>query len=116
MFDQALQDEELQETTNELIAGLYDEARTVGAGHRRMLAAIDILQARFVWRGDDCRDMTQWVALNLGIGSHRARRMTEAASKLDDLPRIAAALEAGELSLDKVVELTRFATSNTEAK
>jgi hypothetical protein len=103
-------------TKNDLIAGLHDDARSVGARQRAMLAKLAALEGRFVWRDDDCRDMAQWVALNLGIGSYRARRMTEAAAKLDDLPRIAAALEAGELSLDKVVELTRFAQPETEAK
>ncbi|MGH2728990.1 MAG: DUF222 domain-containing protein [Actinomycetota bacterium] len=117
MFDQAVTDGDLQgQTTTELVAGLHDETRTVGAGHRRMLATIAALEGRFAWRADDCRDMTQWVALNLGIGSHRARRMTEAAAKIESLPRIATALESGELSLDKVVELTRFATPESEAK
>lgn len=35
---------------------------------------------------------------------------------LDSLPRIAAALESGALSIDKVVELCRFATPETEKK
>lgn len=56
----------------------------------------------------------EWLAPTLGVTRWKARRMIAAAHALDRLPSIEEALAHGSLSLDKVVELTRFATPETE--
>jgi Domain of unknown function (DUF222) len=56
------------------------------------------------------------VAIRYGISEWKSRRWVAAAHALENLPLIAEALERGELGIDKVVELARFATPETEAR
>jgi len=58
--------------------------------------------------------MAQWLSGELGISNWRARRLVEAAYCLEHLTLVAAALQNGSLSLDKTVELTRFAVPDTQ--
>ena len=58
--------------------------------------------------------MAQWLSGRLGISNWAARRWVTAAHALEHLPRLSYALERGALCLDKVVELARFATPETE--
>jgi Domain of unknown function (DUF222) len=81
---------------------------------RRLFSAIAACARDEVWRADGCRDMAQWLAGRLGISNWAARRWVAAADALERLPRISDALADGVLSVDKVVELTRFATPDTE--
>jgi hypothetical protein len=107
-------DEEL--TTAALHERLVTQCVDAGALERQRLATIRSLGARRAWREDDFRDLAHYVAFALGIGSRRATRITDCAYAIESLPRISAALVAGVLSIDKVMELTRFATPETEAK
>ena len=59
--------------------------------------------------------MAQWLWLRYGISDWKAGRWIHAAQALEGLPRVSEALARGELGIDKVVELTRFATRETEA-
>jgi hypothetical protein len=54
--------------------------------------------------------------MRLGISEWKARRLIAAATAIEHLPRISEALSSGRLSLDKIVELTRFATPQDEQK
>jgi hypothetical protein len=58
--------------------------------------------------------MAHWVCMRYGVSYYRAERWIGAAQALKGLPFTRQAFAAGELSLDKVVELTRFATPDTE--
>ncbi len=69
-----------------------------------------------LWRSEGARNMADWLATIHGISRWKASRWVAAGHALEGLPRIAAALESGALSLDKTVELCRFATPSTEAK
>jgi Domain of unknown function (DUF222)/HNH endonuclease len=66
------------------------------------------------WRDAGARDLAHWLSMRYGISHWKARRWIAAAHALPDLPRISDAFESGELGIDKVVELTRFATPETE--
>ena len=88
----------------------------ISAGHLELLRDIAELDRRESWRSDGCRDMAQWVSGRLGISNWAARRWVHAGHALENLPLISQALERGSLCLDKVLELTRFATADTEAK
>jgi hypothetical protein len=68
------------------------------------------------WRNDGCRDMAQWLSGRLGISNWAARRWVDAAHALERLPAVSEALASGALSMDKVLELARFATADTEKK
>lgn len=60
------------------------------------------------------RDCAAWVSAELGISAYKARAMVAAAHAIECLPRIAEALRTGQLSLDKTLELCRFATPADE--
>src|SRR5437588_3586227 len=66
------------------------------------------------WDQHGARDLAHWLCMRYGISEWKARRWLVAAHALDGLPKIDAAFSCGALGIDKVVELTRFATSETE--
>jgi Domain of unknown function (DUF222)/HNH endonuclease len=69
-----------------------------------------------MWHADGYRDLAQWLSARVGISNWAARRWIQAAHALPTLPHLSAALEAGTLSIDKIVELCRFATPETERR
>jgi hypothetical protein len=88
----------------------------IGRAHRRMLRLIAHADRREIWRDAGARDTAHWLVIRYGVSEWKARRWVAAAHSLERLPRTAEALERGELGIDKVVELTRFATPENEAR
>lgn len=103
-------------STGALISEFYGNEAAAGVTDRKRLRYIKALSQRSVHLEDDCHDMVQWLSIHMGVGSYRARKMHACAFVIDDLPLISHALETAVLSLDKVVELTRFAIPETERK
>src|SRR6266508_2356946 len=60
--------------------------------------------------------MAHWLGMRYGISDWKAHRWIAAAHALEDLPLMSEAFCPGELGIDKVVALTRFATPKTEAR
>ena len=81
---------------------------------RELFSLIAEVDRRELWRDSGARDMAQWLWMRYGLSDWKARRWIAAAHAIEDLPAIAEAFSAGELGIDKVVELTRFATPATE--
>src|SRR2546421_1713876 len=99
------------------LIGQIDAAhRRISAAQRELFRLIADVDGRQGWRDEGARDMACWLAIRYGISEWKARRWVAAAHALDALPRIAEAFASGVLGIDKVVELTRFATPGTEAK
>ena len=97
------------------ILSRLDEAHAqLGAAHQRFLELIAQADREQVWADDGARDLAHWLWMRYGISDWKARRFIETANALPRLPRVAGALATGELGVDKVVELTRFATDETE--
>jgi hypothetical protein len=88
----------------------------ISARQREMLRHLVEFDVSGRWRVDGCRDMAQWLSGRLGISNWDAQRWVNAAHALEHLPMVSQALESGVLCLDKVVELSRFATPETEKK
>lgn len=88
----------------------------MAAAHRRMLSLIAEIDRRRVWRDLGARDTAHWLSIRYGVSQWKARRWIDAAHALESLPAVSEALESGELHLDKVAELTRFATPETESR
>lgn len=59
--------------------------------------------------------MAQWLSIRQGISLWKARRWIAASQALQTLPDLDRALSTGELGVDKVVELSRFASFESEA-
>jgi hypothetical protein len=85
------------------------------AAQRKLLSCIAEADRQCLWKQDGARDMAHWLWMRYGLSEWRARRWVAAAHALGSLPAIGAAFESGVLGVDKVVELCRFATPDTEA-
>jgi hypothetical protein len=88
----------------------------VSAHQRDLLDVVARCEAAEVWVKDGCRDLAEWLSCHIGISQWAARRWVNAAAALPHLPELSQALEAGTLCLDKVLELCRFATPESEHK
>jgi hypothetical protein len=69
-----------------------------------------------VWEDSGARDMPQWLAMRYDMSWWKANRWITAAHALDGLPHVSDALAAGEIGVDKAVELAQFATIETEER
>jgi hypothetical protein len=99
-----------------LFGALDDVNAQIGRMQRQLLQLIADADRREIWRDSGARDTAHWLAIRYGISERKARRWVAAAHALENLPLIAEALERGELGIDKVVELSRFASSEQEAR
>ena len=88
--------------------------RHIGAAHAALLGVIAEVARREAWRDSGARDLAHWLSIRYGLSWWKADRWIKAAAALHDLPGIAEALETGVLGIDKVAELSRFATAITE--
>jgi hypothetical protein len=86
-----------------------------GRAHHAFLAVLAEIDRDGAWQGDGARDVAHWVSIRYGVSTWKAARWVAASHALASLPRTANALTTGRLPLDKVVELARFATAETEA-
>jgi Domain of unknown function (DUF222)/HNH endonuclease len=85
----------------------------VGEAQRDLLVAILDIEREDAWIDDGARDLAHWVSMRYGVSHWKACRWIDAARSFERLPQLAGALAHGSLSLDKVVELARFATAET---
>ncbi|MDP9184803.1 MAG: HNH endonuclease, partial [Actinomycetota bacterium] len=102
-------------TAAERLLGDIDRAHAdLGKAHERFLRLVAEVERTGLWAGDGARDLSQWLWMRYGISDWKARRFIETAAALPQLPAITGALARGELGIDKVIELTRFAAFETE--
>ena len=99
----------------ELIDAVDGSHRQASRIQRELLGFIAEVDRRDLWRGSGARDMAHWLSMRQGISGWKARRWIAAAHALEHLTDLAHALSSGELGIDKVVELARFATFESEA-
>jgi len=97
-----------------LIARVHELKRAASAAQREMLDCLAQLEMHEAWLDDGAHDMPHWVSMQLGVSRWKAERWVAAGAELRSLPAISAAFDAGEIGIDKVVELTRFATPEDE--
>ena len=90
--------------------------RHISSAQVALLGVIAEVERRGAWRDSGARDLPHWLSIRYGISWWKADRTIKAAKALHDLPLTAQALESGALGIDKVVELARFATPETEAQ
>lgn len=96
------------------VAALDEANAQAGAAQLRMLRSVREIAVSGAWRGDGARDLPHWLSMRFGISWWKTRKMVATAHALRRLPSIAEALESGRLSLDKALELCRFAHPDTE--
>ncbi|MGH2539268.1 MAG: DUF222 domain-containing protein [Actinomycetota bacterium] len=88
--------------------------RHIAAAQAALLGVIAEVDRRGAWRDSGARDLAHWLSIRYGISWWKADRWIKAATALHGLPGTARALEVGTLGIDKVVELSRFATAENE--
>lgn len=86
----------------------------IAAMRRDQLRFVRERDRRRLWEDDGCRNMGQWLSGRLGISAFAGMRWTQAAHALEHLPLTSRAFQGGSISFDKVLQLTRFATAETE--
>lgn len=111
MFTETL--DELRTWPTERLRVSRDEAAREERRWRMRRIAMDrVLDER---RATDGRETVEWVAARDGVRTQTARAEVEVARALEDLPVIAAAAEAGELSIEQLAPLVALATPATDA-
>jgi hypothetical protein len=102
--------------TRDVVERLDARIATIAREQRdlfRLIVEADNLDA---WRDDGAHDLAHWLSIRYGVSYWKAARWIASARALEELPAIAEAFASGDLGIDKVVELTRFATPETERR
>src|SRR5919198_2077057 len=89
-------------------------AAHINAGTCRWLELIAEWDRRGGWHNTGCRTCADWVSWRCAIAPRAAREHVRVAHSLRQLPRIAEAFRAGQLSYSKVRALTRVAEPHCE--
>jgi uncharacterized protein DUF222/HNH endonuclease len=104
------------ERSIELATRLVERGRELAALQRSFLADVAEFDAAEAWRGDGAVSMAAWLTERLGVGGATARMWTLTATRLEQLPQLAASLAAGQISLDLLAPLAEVATPESEAE
>jgi len=88
----------------------------LAAATARLLELVAVFDRREGWKAWGCRSAAHWLSWKCGESLHTAREKVRVARALDDLPSIAGAFRAGELSYSKVRAITRVACRADDAE
>ncbi len=89
-------------------------AAHINAANYRFLRLIGEFDRIEGWGGWGIRSCAHWLNFRCGIGMAAAREKVRVARVLEEVPKICAAFETGELSYSKVRALTRAANPENE--
>jgi hypothetical protein len=92
------------------------EARQVAAHQGRLVAVVGELDRRQGWRDEGATSLAQWIVEATGAAPATARALAQLAEHLFDLPRLAAALCAGDASFDQVRTVAQVARPENDAR
>ena len=99
-----------------IVDGLDRLNSVVSTAQQELFRWIAEADRRELWRDTGARDMAHWLSMRYGISRRKALRWLGAAHALQMLPLLSQAFSSGGLGIDKVVELARFATPDTEPR
>jgi hypothetical protein len=100
----------------ELVESIDDVFARISSAERDLFRLLAEADRRGAWRDSGARTLAHWVSMRFGITHWKALRWVAAARALENLPIVAKAFAMGWLGIDKVVELTRFATPESERR
>lgn len=114
-----MDDNELRAQRVREINDLRDEitklAGHLNAANYRFLKLIAEFDRRNGWVDDEAQSCAHWLNWKCGIAMGAAREKVRVARALEELPKISAAMERGEISYSKAREITRVACPATES-
>jgi Domain of unknown function (DUF222) len=97
-----------------LAAQITELAGHLNAANYRLLTLIAEFDRREGWADSATHSCAHWLNWKCGIDLGAAREKVRTARALENLPKISAAMERGELSYSKARALTRVACAGTE--
>ena len=101
-------------STEELMEAAADTAHRVGALLGHFVELVGELDRRQGWRDEGATSLEAWIVERCGVSVSTARAWAHVAGRLFDLPQLASALCAGEISFDKVRAVVDVATPETD--
>jgi len=101
-------------STVDLIDQITELAGHLNAAHARWLSLIAEFDRRKAWAEWGVKSCAHWLNWQCGLDLGAAREKLRVAHALEGLPRIFAAMAAGQLSYSKVRAMTRVADEATE--
>jgi hypothetical protein len=105
---------EHRRTVDELAAQITELAGHLNAANYRFLMLIAEFDRCNGWRADRVYSCAHWLNWKCGIALGAAREKVRTALALAKLPKIAEAMQRGQLSYSKVRAITRVACEKTE--
>jgi hypothetical protein len=99
---------------DELATEIFTLAGHINAANHRFLLLIAEFDRRQGWADSLTQSCAHWLNWKCGIGMGAAREKVRVARALENLPKVAAAMESGALSYSKAREITRIASAETE--
>ena len=100
----------------ELAESIARHQRVISEHEGAMLRAIAEFAGVEAWRGDGSLSMPDWLVAHCRVSRSRARKLVEAAERVDVLPALTGALAEGRLTLDVFAPLSAVATPATDAE
>jgi len=109
----------VEHAEKQALAGALEEEICEGSAHAHAsMAKVAKACAKFDEIGGWCdggiRSFEHWLTINAGFDEHTSRELLRVGHALESLPEIAAAFDAGQLSFDKVRQVTTVATPATD--
>ncbi|MBL8265507.1 HNH endonuclease signature motif containing protein [Steroidobacter sp.] len=111
--DQAIRSARIAET-RALGDQITELAGHINAGTYRFLSLVAEFDRRSGWNDGSTQSCAHWLNWKCGISFCAAREKVRTARALENLPKISAAMERGEISYSKVREISRVACPATE--
>ncbi len=105
----------MREELDALGEQIAKQAVHLDAAMNRLLVNLRIFDERGGWRLQGFQSCAHWLSWRVGWDFATARDRVRVAHQLAGLPKVQAALEAGEISYSKVRAIARVATPKTEA-
>ena len=105
------------ETSTAHAVARFERRRTrICSEYANLLSDLPALDELGVFEDEGFSNIAEWVSARVGNSVSQAWRWVRAARVMRELRFIPEALRQGELCLDKVLELTRFATPHDEER
>src|SRR3990170_4558509 len=105
-----------QWSTDRLEQELVASEGRISSERAAQMALLSELDHRQVATGDGCRSLHEWTASRLDLAPENAKALVNTARRLSELPELAKRLSVGEVSFDRMAEVSKLAGPGTESE